>query len=453
MPPAPRSAVRRFAAGTARTGRRFTGFLLLLACAAAAQTTPDYELAPIDYSASAPSNRLTAFQARLAAAAVARPAAPGREFLRWLLEQLDVPVASQVLVFSKTSLQRDLISPEHPRAVYFNDDLYVGTVPGGLIEIAVTDPQLGLAFFKLDAREPARPLRFERDADCLSCHGGSMTRHWPGLLVRSVTPDSRGEPISSAGSTLVDHDTPLADRWGGWYVTGQHGALRHLGNGIARAGGEMNREPGANLTDLSPFFATNRYLRPDSDLVALLVLEHQVGMHNRLSEGALRARKWAHYQRALQRELGETPGDTPTGTWLRVVQGETERIVEWLLFCDEATLPGGGVRGAGDFEKSYTARGPADPRGRSLREFDLRTRIFKHRCSPLIYSEAFAALPPTLHAAVLRRLADILAADEPPKRFAHLPADERRAIREILLATHPAYAAVAGEAAAATTNR
>ncbi|MFN0066284.1 MAG: hypothetical protein ACKVYV_01485 [Limisphaerales bacterium] len=411
-----------------------------------AQTTPDYELPPIDYSASAPSNRLTAFQARLGAAASARPAAQGREFLRWLLEQLDVPVASQVLVFSKTSLQRDLISPEHPRAVYFNDDLYVGTVPGGILEIAVTDPQLGLVFFKLDAREPARPLRFERDGDCLSCHGGSMTRHWPGLLVRSVTPDSRGEPISSAGSTLVDHDTPLADRWGGWYVTGQHGALRHLGNGIARAGGEMNREPGANLTDLSPFFATNRYLRPDSDLVALLVLEHQVGMHNRLCEGALRARKWAHYQRTLQRELGETPGDAPTGTWLRVVQGETERIVEWLLFCDEAPLPGGGVRGAGDFEQSFTARGPFDSRGRSLREFDLRTRLFKHRCSPLIHSEAFAALPPELHAAVLRRLEEVLSATTPPPRFSHLPADERRAIREILLATHPAYAAAAGRA-------
>lgn len=419
-----------------------------------AQTTPDYELAPIEYSARAASNRITAFQARLDVARDAGPAAAGPELLRRLLEALDVPMESQVLVFSRTSLQRSHISPENPRAVYFNDDVYLGTVPGGLIEVAVTDPELGLVFYKLDPRPAAgQALRFERDADCLSCHGGSMTRNWPGLLVRSVTPDPRGEPISSAGSRLVDHDTPLEERWGGWYVTGRHGDLRHPGNAVTRPGVPLDREPGANLTDLSRFFDPGRHLRPDSDLVALLVLEHQVGMHNRLAEGALRTRRWKHYQMALQRELGGPAGDAPVGTWLRVVEGETRRIVEWLLFCDEAALPAGGIGGAGDFERAYRARGPFDPQGRSLRDFDLRTRIFRHRCSPLIYSEAFAALPPELHAAVLRRLDEVLSAGEPPARFAHLPADERRAIREILLATHPAYAAVAAEREAAAVSR
>ncbi|HMO66218.1 MAG TPA: hypothetical protein PKE47_13515, partial [Verrucomicrobiota bacterium] len=424
MFPAAARLCRRFAAHAAAVA----GLLGPALPAARAQTTPDYELAPIEYSARPASNRITAFQARLEAARDARPAAAGPELLRWLLEALDVPAESQVLVFSKTSLQRGLISPSHPRAVYFNDDVYLGVVPGGLLEVAVTDPELGLVFYKLDPRPAGGALRFERDADCLSCHGGPMTRNWPGLLVRSVTPDPRGEPITSAGSRLVDHDTPLAERWGGWYVTGRHGDLRHPGNAVTRPGVPLDREPGANLADLGRFFDPGRHLRPDSDLVALMVLEHQAGMHNRLAEGALRTRRWKHYQLTLQRELGDPAGDLPVGTWRRVVEGETQRILEWLLFCVEAALPAGGIGGAGVFERPYQARGPFDQQGRSLRDLGLRTRIFRHRCSPLIYSEAFAALPPELHAAVLRRLDEVLAAAEPPRRFAHLPAEERRAI-------------------------
>jgi len=414
---------------------------LLSAPVACGQGLPDYELPPIEYSTTTPSNRITRLTPKLNAS---RPAVTEAPFLRWLLNATEVPVESQVLVFSKTSLQRDLIAPRQPRSLYFNDDLYVGWVPGGLMEVTVTDPKLGMVFYKLDSRDPAKPLRFERDADCLSCHGGSMTRNWPGLMIRSIYPDERGEPITSAGSTLVTHDTPLDQRWGGWYVTGKHGDIRHLGNAFAREGGRdaiLDRETGANLTSLEKFFHTANYLRPDSDIVALMVLEHQVLMHDRLCEGSLRVQKWSHYQRQLQKEMGEPISPVPVGTALRVLNHETERIVEALLFCDEAALPDSGIEGAGDFERAFRANRRADSKGRSLKDFNLRHRLFQFRCSYMIYSEAFEALPQDLKESVLRRIDSILTAPTPPPRFARLRETERTSIREILLATLPAYAA------------
>ncbi len=404
---------------------------------------PEYELPPIDYSTRIPTNRISRLEPGLNAS---RPALSEGPMLRWFLEQAGVPVESQVLVFSKTSLQRDLITPRQPRALYFNDDVYIGWVPGGLMEVTTVDPELGLVFYKLEARDPKQPLKFERDGDCLSCHGGSMTRNWPGLMVRSVYPDARGEPIGPAGSTLVTHETPLERRWGGWYVTGRHGALRHLGNGTARLEGHtavIDREAGANLTRLDAFFNPAPYPRPDSDIVALLVLEHQVLMHNRLCEGGLRVRKWSHYQRQLQRELGEAVSAEPVGTALRVLNSETERILEALLFREEAPLPAGGIQGAGDFDRAFVVNRRPDGQGRSLKDLDLKTRLFSYRCSYLIYSEAFDSLPEILQRSVLRRVDEVLTAPEPPPAYAHLAADERRAIHEILLATKPAFARVA----------
>ena len=404
-----------------------------------AQGSPDYELPPIEYSTTEASNRITRLTAKLNAS---RPRVHEGRFLRWLLQETDVPVESQVLVFSKTSLQRDLITPRQPRSLYFNDDLYIGWVPGGLMEVTVTDPKLGMVFYALDSRDTEAPLRFQRDGDCLSCHGGSMTRSWPGLMIRSVYPDGRGDPITSAGSTLVTHDTPIEQRWGGWYVTGKHGDTRHLGNVTARDGGRdavLDREAGANLSSLEKFFPTGNYLRPDSDIVALMVLEHQVLMHNRLCEGALRVRKWSHYQRQLQKEMGEPIADHPVGTALRVLTHETDRILEALLFAEEIRLPDAGIQGAGDFEKAFAKNRRPDGAGRSLKDFDLRTRLFTFRCSYMIYSEAFESLPADLKNNVLRQLDGILTAKNPPTKFAHLPATERSAIRDILLATLPAY--------------
>ncbi len=404
------------------------------------QGIPDYELPPIEYSARIATNQISRLEAELNKH---RPKVTEGPFLRWLLEQAGVPVESQMLVFAKTSLQRDLIAPRQPRSLFFADDLYIGWVPGGLMEVTTIDPDLGMVFYKLDSRDVTKPLKFERDNDCLACHGGSMTRNWPGLMVRSIYPDGRGEPITSAGGFLVNHETPIEQRWGGWYVTGNHGSARHMGNCVAHEEGRdavIDREAGANLTDLSKFFNTTPYLRPDSDIVALMVFEHQVMMHDRLCEGGLRVRKWSHYQRQLQKEMGEPVAEEPVGTALRVLTSETDRVLEALLFCGESPLPDGGIHGAGDFEKGFSRNRRPDGAGRSLKDLDLKTRMFRYRCSYQIYSQAFDSMPATLRKSVFKKLNQILVAEPPPRQFAHLPADERRAIREILIATKPDFA-------------
>ena len=401
------------------------------------QGVPEYDLAPIHYSTTEPTNRVSILQQRLEEDPGFHGLDP-KTTLRRCLEALEVPVDSQVLVFSKTSLQRNRISPRTPRAVYFSDDCYVGWVPGGLVEVAVSDPKLGLVFYSFDPTATPGDRRFVRDEDCLSCHAGPLTRRWPALMVRSVFVDARGEPISHGGSFLTGHDSPLSERWGGWYVTGQHGREHHMGNATAR---EMDREvvldrvAGANATDLSKYFRADEHLRSDSDIVALMVFEHQVGMHNRLVEGGLRTRKWMHYQQALQRELGEPISPEPTGTALRVIESEASRIVEHLLFVGEARLPDGGIQGNDAFPTAFRQNRRTDGQGRSLKDLELRTRLFRFRCSHLIYSEAFESLPLELKRTVYRRLDGILGADTPPAPFQHLGDDERQAIREILVAT------------------
>jgi hypothetical protein len=73
-----------------------------------------------------------------------------RGYLDSLLEALEISPLTQTLVFSKTSAQFRLISPRSPRALYFNDDVYVGWVRGGpFIEISTADTEEGAAFYVL----------------------------------------------------------------------------------------------------------------------------------------------------------------------------------------------------------------------------------------------------------------------------------------------------------------
>jgi len=411
-----------------------------------AQGVPEYELPPILYSETDPSNRIEVLQRQLDAGDLVLAEADEGKTLRRCLAALDVSPNTQMLVFSKTSLQRNRIHPGNPRALFFSDDCYVGWVPGGLLEIAVTDPLLGLVFYRFDPRprSRSRTQQFERDEECLSCHAGPLTRHWPALIVRSVFPDANGEPVARAGSFLTDHTSPLSERWGGWYVTGTHGTARHMGNATVTPtdqtqGFELDRETAANVSQLDRWISTDRYLRPDSDIVALMVLEHQVTLHNRLAEGALRVRRWMHYQKALQHELGEPVSDKPSGTAQRVIESETRRILSALLFVDEAPLPDGGLQGHAQFRTAFLRNRRTDQNDRSLKDLNLSTRLFEYRCSYLIHSDAFAHLPAALKASLYGALKTGLTNDAPEPPFDHLDRTERAAIREILDATQPEW--------------
>jgi hypothetical protein len=415
------------------------GISTLGAARARAQGQPDYEQPPVSYSASTPRDAIARLEKRIASGELAF-AGSSQHILQTLLQSLNVSAESQLLVFSKTSLQRGRIRPDRPRALYFSDSAYVGWVPGGLIEVVTIDPQLGPVFYSF-ASAPAgkTPPKIERDADCLRCHGGTFVRDIPGVFARSVFPDAAGEPLLRHGTLVVDDETPFEQRWGGWYVTGYHGAEDHRGNVRAsELADQLVFQPEkARPDDVTAFFDASDYLRPRSDVVALLVFEHQLTVQNSLTRAGMMCRKMIAYQHGLQKTFKEPVSDEPAYDSVKsVFASATQDIVDRLLFRHAAPLPDG-VIGNEAFRKSFTQNAPRSPAGHALKDLQLRDRIFANRCSYLIYSDSFRALPVTLKTRVLERLEAALRSRDPKDRYAYLDNEEKERIYEILLHTHP----------------
>jgi hypothetical protein len=206
-------------------------------------------------------------------------------------------------------------------------------------------------------------------------------------------------------------------------VTGSAGTGRHLGNApIANRNIDEITIDDANLkaTDLRSRFDTDNYLSPYSDVVALLVFNHQLRMMNLLTRIGWEARRMTHDGRS----------DAAVATALRDLAVET---VDYMLFVDEAPLAG--VSGTSGFAESFNTRGPRDSKGRSLRDFDLKQRLFTNRCSYMIYSDAFTQLPAAARRAIYGRLWDVLSGAERAPKYARLSAGERNRIVEILRET------------------
>jgi hypothetical protein len=296
------------------------------------------------------------------------------------------------------------------------------------------DPKLGAVFYSLTQDGSARP-RFERELHtCLVCHdSASVTGGVPGLIVRSVIPDRYGYGLAPVGKSVTSDQTPLADRWGGWYVTGTHGTQQHMGNVIApvlsHEVGNMKSylataklPSGANVTDLKGRVDVEPYLTPHSDLVSMMVLAHQVTVHNLITRAGYEAR-------VSEREGGANAAR---------IRSVAEPLVRAMLFVKEAALSGP-VKGTSAFAEEFAKKGPGDSKGRSLREFDLERRLFKYPLSYLIYSESFDALPPSVTDYVYGRLQEILGGDDAGPDFSHLSSADRDAILEILEDTKPAF--------------
>ena len=351
-------------------------------------------------------------------------------YLKSVLQLLDIPLSSQTLVFSKTSFQYPKISPEHPRALYFNDDVYIGAVHEGKeIEVVSFDRQQGAIFYILHEPQAAQP-RFERaELDCTQCHIAAGTRGIPGVLLRSTYAADTGTPAPGSRSYITDQDSPLNQRWGGWYVTGA--ALEGtLANAVTSAGAS-GRTPA--LAAMTRSFDTGAYLAPTSDEVALLVLAHQTQMHNLITLTNYRTRIALH-------DAGAEAGTALPDAAREQFERPAEQLLRYLLFANEAAQPernAQSVIAASAFAREFAARGPFDSRGRSLRQFDLHTRLFRFPCSYLIYSEAFDALPEPAKGYVYSRLLQILSGNDSSGDFDALAAEDRRAILEILLETKP----------------
>jgi hypothetical protein len=428
------------AQGGAFVRRPWTGlFSLCLVTWAATASGQDIERDPINYSVATPQNAVSRFEERLAAGAVKLDYEPAHGYLRSLLGALDVPESSQVLVFSKTSMQRERISPRTPRAIYFNDELMVGFCQRGrVIEIAAADEAIGTAFYTLNQRPGERPALERRTDSCLVCHSSSANQGIPGHLVRSLFVDRSGELLLAGGSFRTDHTSPLAERWGGWYVTGTSGRQKHMGNLVCEESArfeEPDNAAGVNVVDLSDRLTTSAYLTPHSDIVALMVLEHQTGMLNRLARAALETRMALYYQRDINKALGR-PADTPSDSARSRIRNVGDRVVEYMLFGDEARLIDR-IEGTSPFASEFSARGPRDKKGRSLRDLDLETRLFRYPCSYLIYSRAFDSLPAAAKDYVYERLWDILNGRGTGKNDPAPAPEDRAAILEILRETKP----------------
>jgi hypothetical protein len=361
---------------------------------------------------------------------------PKHGYLKSVLANLNIPVDSQTLVFSKTSFQYKKISPAFPRALYFNDDVYIGQVHDGkVIEVVSFDPMQGAMFYILDEHQAEHPVFERAELDCTQCHVAAGTRNVPGVLLRSIYPTRTGTQAQPTQSFTTGQESPLVERWGGWYVTGTYGAQRHMGNVFVEDKDnpdQLDRDAGANLTDLSNKFDTSLVLSPKSDVVAHLVLGHQTQMHNLIT--------LTNYQTRIALHKAGLAADTKASGIPPAVRAQyekpAEQLVEYLLFANEAPLTDA-VHGDSGFAGEFASRGPRDPKGRSLRDFDLRTRIFKYPCSYLIYNEAFDSLPVQARDYVYHRLFEILTSRDQSPAFANLASDTRRAIYEILLATKP----------------
>jgi hypothetical protein len=412
----------------------------LSACLLAAPTRAEdaaYDRPPINYSSPDLHDPIAALQKKIDAGKLKLAYDPKTGYLPALLEALKVPVSSQTLVFSKTSFQRSLIGPDTPRALYFNDDVYVGYVQGGdVIEITATDPHKGPIFYTLRQRTRGTPT-FARQTDaCLQCHASSMTQDLPGHLVRSVYPDADGQPILSAGSFRTNASSPLKQRWGGWYVTGRTGSQVHMGNVISRNKDDVESADftaGTNVTSLSDRVDVAPYLSPHSDVVALMVMEHQIQVHNLITRANVLTRITLQDAVELNKALNR-PADFRSDSTTSRLKNAVEPLLKAMLFSEEVPLTDK-VEGTSTFAADFAKCAPRDAKGRSLRDLDLETRLFKHPLSYQIYTEAFDALPPAAKDQFYTRLNEVLSGQDTSKEFSHLSDQDRQSIREILLAT------------------
>jgi len=381
----------------------------------------------IRYSSGELDNAVERLNQRLAAGEVRLGHDPANGYLGALLDALSIPVSSQTLVFSKTSFQADLITMHNPRAVFSNGRVFVGWVRGAeMLEIAAADRRQGAIFYTLAQKprgESDPPSTLTRQTDCLACHLSWDTRGVPGLMTTSMYP-LPDDPNAYANGFSTVQGSPLEQRWGGWWVTGDTGGAQHMGN-IPVMPAEKNfgrpRNPKAPLATVEGYFDLKGYPAATSDVVAQLVLAHETQLTNLIARAGWEAR------------VAEAEPSPDAAARVREAANE---LADALLFLDEAPLPGP-VRGTSGFAEWFAAQGPRDAMGRSLRDLDLRTRLLRYPLSYLIYGDSFNALPASARTAVRGRLWDVLSGRDTRKISQHLSATDRQAILQILRDTKP----------------
>ena len=348
-------------------------------------------------------------------------------YLKSLLAALEISVESQITVFTQTGIQGRRTGPANPRALYFNDTTVVGWVRGGpFLEMVSQDPEQGIIFYTLDQEKVEKPQPERRVEPCLTCHESYNSLGVPGMLARSLFPSPMGEALYPLGSFLTDHRSPLEQRWGGWYVTGKVGANRHMGNAFVTDQDKpeaMVNEKTLQADSLAGKFDTRGFPSAYSDVVALMVFDHQAHMSNLITRIAWETRVAIQEKRKVE------------------AAQEAKEFVDYLLFVDEAALKSP-IEGVSGFAKKFASLGPFDGKGRSFRQFDLERRMMRYPCSYMIYTEAFDAIPAPAKDAIYQRMWQILSGGDKDPKYSRLSPADRRAVIEILRDTKkdlPAY--------------
>ncbi|OYW29156.1 MAG: hypothetical protein B7Z47_05105 [Chthoniobacter sp. 12-60-6] len=399
-------------------------FLTISAAQAAETKEPrviDFRSPPHSYLEWKPKDRFAELQAKALKGEVKIDTTNDKAFLTSLLEALSIPISSQIMVFSASSLQSEIINPRNPRALYFNEDTYIGWVPGGLIEIIAADPEMGPMFYVFDRLRPGGPVpNVTRSTKCMNCHAGNATRRLPGLIAESLLVSRAGSSLETFRRDVQGHQIPLEDRFGGWHLTGQHNIANHRANvmGIPNAGkNEITSVNPGQFSDLS------LHLLPTSDILPNLMNEHQMGFENRLVYAIYTVRQLKSESKGLLGAAAKAE-----------IEERAQELARYITFADEAKFPAKGIVGDPAYVKDFLRDRKMTKAGLSLRDLDLKTRMFKYRCSYMLYTDTWKEAPKELKERVYYHMALYLR-EMPDAQHAHLPAAERLAIRSILKET------------------
>jgi hypothetical protein len=400
-------------------------WLSCLSASIAAETNAprviDFRSAPHNYLDWKPRDRFAMIKERIQQGEVKIDTSNDKAFLKSMLDALSIPASSQIMVFSASSLQSEIINPGNPRALYFNEDTYIGWVPGGLIEIIAADPEMGPMFYVYDRLRPGGAVpSVQRSTKCMNCHAGNATRRLPGLIAESLLVSRAGSSLETFRRDVQGHQIPLESRFGGWHLTGQHNISDHRANvmGIPNAGKNtiVPVEPG-QYSDLS------LHLLPTSDILPNLIHEHQIGFENRLVYAIYTLRQLKHENKGLMGAAAKAE-----------IEERAEEMARYITFAEEAKFPAKGITGDPAYAEDFLRDRKVTKAGISLKDLDMKTRMFKHRCSYMLYTDTWKEAPKELKDRVYYHMALYLR-DQPDAQHAHIPAAERMAIRSILKET------------------
>lgn len=425
------------------------GSLLLSSAFSTVQAQPlvaGEEYAAIGYNGAAHDNPIARLAERLESGETTLHYDPKHGYFEDMLKELGVSPSSQTLVYSPTSLQYLKINADTPRAIYFSEDVYVGwVVDSTIVELMAMDDKLGLVFY-IFHNAPERKDLIERESQrCLVCHDstGAMGGGIPVVMAHSGIFTRNGSNLRDiSGDGMVTDRTPLAERWGGWYVTGQHGGQTHLGNLQLTNKSQLEQldvTKFGNVDTLTPtgWFDTSPYLRDTSDIVALMVLEHQLTVQNQFIYVKFKApvvldRVGLSDQKEAQSwdELGPKAQ--------RALTRMLDNLVQSLFMIDAIELTDT-ISGSAEFAEWFQAQGEHDSQGRSLRELDLEKHLFRYPLSYLVESPEFDALPPYAIDYVYRRMAAVLTGADRSAPYDQLSPERLNEALQILRATKPSF--------------